>query len=72
MALAELINHIRFQTDDVIAPFLFDDAVITGYLQEAEIGACRRLPLLIDTQKIGVSIGDYRISLPNWYGVKSI
>jgi hypothetical protein len=64
MALADLINHVRFQTDDVIAPFLFDDDAIIGYLKEAEIEACRRQPLLIDTTKIDVVSGDYVVDLP--------
>jgi hypothetical protein len=64
MAVADLISHIRFQTDDLIAPFLFSDDAITEYLKEAEIEACRRQSLLIGTTKIDVVSGDYIVDLP--------
>jgi hypothetical protein len=64
MSLKTLIDHIRFQTDDVIAPFLFPDDAIIGYLKESENEACRRQPLLIDLTKIEVIDGDYEIPLP--------
>ena len=64
MSIETLIEHIRFQTDDIIAPFLFSDGAITDYLKEAEIEACRRQPLLIDLTKIDVVFGDYEIPLP--------
>lgn len=62
--ITSLINHVRFQTDDIIAPFLFSDDAITDYLKEAEIEACRRQSLLIDTTKIDVISDDYVIDLP--------
>jgi hypothetical protein len=64
MSLATLIDHVRFQTDDLIAPFLFSDDAITDYLKEAEIEACRRQSLLIDLTKIDVVSGDYVVDLP--------
>lgn len=65
MSLASLIDHIRFQTDDIHAPFLFSDDAIIGYLKEAEIEACRRQPLLIETLKIDVKNEDYKVPLPS-------
>jgi hypothetical protein len=65
MSVANLISHIRFQTDDIIAPYLFPDADIEFYLKEAEIEACRRQPLLIGTHEFNVYYGDYKIELPN-------
>lgn len=65
MALAKLLAHVRFQTDDLIEPFLFSDDDIIGYLTEAEIEACRRYPILIDTVKISVATDDYQAALPS-------
>jgi hypothetical protein len=64
MSIETLIEHIRFQTDDIIEPFLFSDGFITFYIKEAENEACRRQALLVDVLELDVKNEDCKIELP--------
>lgn len=46
MTLAELIAQFRVDAEDSVAPYLFTDAVVTGFLNEAEEEAALRANLL--------------------------
>lgn len=48
MTLKELIAELRSQLDDSAEPFLWSDAELTGYLNDAERQACERALLIYD------------------------
>jgi hypothetical protein len=48
MTLAQLIAQFRASANDAVAPFLFSDAAVTGWLNEAQDEACVRSLLIPD------------------------
>ena len=48
MTLAQLIAQFRREADDEVAPYLFSDAVVTDWLNEAVDEACVRSLLIKD------------------------
>lgn len=49
MTLAQLLEQLRIELDDVEEDYLWSDAELTRYLNEAEKEACRRARLIIDS-----------------------
>lgn len=50
MTLAELIAQFRLDTDDLVEDYLFSDAEVAGWLNEAEEEACMRQDLLEESE----------------------
>lgn len=48
MTLADLIAQFRVDCDDLVAPYLSSDLLVTGWLNEAEMEACIRASLIHD------------------------
>jgi hypothetical protein len=67
MNLGELRALFRSTTQDVVAPFLWSDEEINDYANDAEIEACRRAHLLIDSSndpaQASVSAADPMVDL---------
>ncbi len=59
MTLLELINEFRFKLNDTVTPYLWSDAEVKSYINEAQIEACERSKLLyckdLDIGKITIS-----------------
>jgi len=53
MTLAELIAQARVDLDDTVAPYLWADTELTGYLNRAIDEACQRARLISDSTTIG-------------------
>lgn len=49
MTLAELLADARMKSTDDVAPYLWSDAELKGYANEAEREACRRGRLIVDS-----------------------
>ena len=56
MTLTELLQAFRAQADDGVEPYLWSDASITGWLNEAENESCIRAGLLVDTATTSVAV----------------
>lgn len=56
MTIEDLLATFRVLADDQAAPYLWDDAVIAGWLTEAETEACLRAGLLVDEETDDVAI----------------
>lgn len=54
MNVAQLIQQLRYDLDDNVAPHLWLDDELLAYLNEAEREACRRARLLKDTETTAV------------------
>lgn len=58
MTLSELIAQLRIELDDTEEDYLWSDAELTRYLNEAEKEACRRARLIIDSSNVEVTVID--------------
>lgn len=54
MNVAQLIQQLRYDLDDTVAPYLWSDTELLNYLNEAEREACRRAKLLKDSQTTAI------------------
>jgi hypothetical protein len=54
MTLAELIASFRADADDLVVPYLWSDADLKRWLNEAEQEACLRAKLLFDASTVAV------------------
>jgi len=50
MKVGKIIEQFRDEVDDTAAPYLWGDTELIGYLNEAEVEACRRARLLVDSK----------------------
>ena len=64
MTLSELIAQLRIELDDTEEDYLWSDAELTRYLNEAEIEACRRARLIIDSTNVEVTVIDVTAGNP--------
>jgi len=50
MKVGKIIEQFRDEVDDATAPYLWSNTELIGYLNEAEVEACRRSRLLVDSK----------------------
>lgn len=65
MKAVDLFTVFRGQTDDIGAPPLWADSELYRWLNEAEVEACRRARLIVDTQNVSGVDNVCRITLVN-------
>ena len=66
MTLAELIDSFRIRADDMVAPYLWTDAEITAYLNEADKEAAERALLIQDETTSAVCTITLAIGTPTY------
>lgn len=65
MKAVNLFTVFREQTGDENAPLLWEDSELYRFLNEAEVEACRRARLIVDTQNVAGVDNVCRITLAN-------
>lgn len=56
MTLTELLAEFRTAVDDLVAPYLWSDVDVSGYLADAESEACIRARLIVDETTADVAV----------------
>lgn len=64
MTLKELIALYRAQSGDSNQPYFCEDGLLKLYANEAQVEACRRGQLLVDTVKLPVAANKEQVPLP--------
>lgn len=64
MTLKELIALYRAQSGDDNAPYFCEDDLLKIYANEAQVEACRRGQLLVDTQRVQLEVNKELVKLP--------
>lgn len=64
MNLQELINLYRAQAGDNKEPYFCDKDLLTLYANEAQVEACRRAQLLVDTAHVQLQASQELVGLP--------
>jgi hypothetical protein len=72
MKAVDLFDVFREQAGDVSAPQLWSDASLYRWLNEAEVEACRRARLIVDTQNVAGVDNVCRIQLVNGTAMYSL